>query len=76
LQCGQNNPLGEFFAPFDIVFAFRWTGAALAAAVTAYPPMVQEMQRSLEAVDRRLEEGAGTLGARRFFGISLSRAYH
>ena len=56
---------GFFGDDFGIVFAFRWTGAALAAAVTAFPLMVRAMRLSLEAVDRRLEEAAGTLGARR-----------
>jgi molybdate transport system permease protein len=65
LLFGHNGPLGRFFAVFGVVFAFRWTGAALAAAVTAFPLMVRAMRLSLEAVDRRLEEAAGTLGAGR-----------
>ncbi len=65
LLFGHNGPLGQFFAAFGVVFAFRWTGAALAAAVTALPLMVRAMRLSLEAVDRRLEEAAGTLGANR-----------
>ena len=67
LLFGHNGPLGRFFEQFGIVFAFRWTGAALAAAVTAFPLMVRAMRLSLEAVDRRLEEAAGTLGARRLW---------
>jgi molybdate transport system permease protein len=63
LLFGNNGPLGRLFGTFGIVFAFRWTGAALAAAVTAFPLMVRAMRLSLEAVDRRLEEAAGTLGA-------------
>jgi molybdate transport system permease protein len=66
LLLGRQGPLGRIFADdFGIVFAFRWTGAALAAAVTAFPLMVRAMRLSLEAVDRRLEEAAGTLGAGR-----------
>jgi molybdate transport system permease protein len=65
LLFGHNGPLGRAFAEIGIVFAFRWTGAALAAAVSAFPLMVRAMRLSLEAVDRRLEEAAGTLGARR-----------
>jgi molybdate transport system permease protein len=68
---GHNGPLGRFFAQFGIVFAFRWTGAALAAAVTAFPLMVRAMRLSLETVDRRLEEAAGTLGARRVWIFAL-----
>jgi len=72
LLFGRNGPLGRFFADsFGIVFAFRWTGAALAAAVTAFPLMVRAMRLSLEAVDRRLEEAAGTLGAGRIFAFLL-----
>ena len=63
LLFGHNGPLGRLFASVGIVFAFRWTGAAVAAAVTAFPLMVRAMRLSLEAVDRRLEEAAGTLGA-------------
>ncbi len=71
LLFGHNGPLGRFFASFGITFAFRWTGAALAAAVTAFPLMVRAMRLSLEAVDRRLEEAAGTLGANRVFSFLL-----
>ena len=48
---------------FGIVFAFRWTGAALACGVMAFPLMVRAIRLSIEAVDRRLEAAAGTLGA-------------
>ena len=50
---------------FGIVFAFRWTGAALAAAVMAFPLMVRAMRLAIEAVDPKLEQAAGTLGASR-----------
>jgi len=50
---------------FGIVFAFRWTGAALAAAIMGFPLMVRAIRLSVEAVDRRLEEAASTLGASR-----------
>jgi molybdate transport system permease protein len=71
LLFGHNGPLGRLFASLGVVFAFRWTGAALAAAVTAFPLMVRAMRLSLEAVDRRLEQAAGTLGASRFFAFLL-----
>jgi molybdate transport system permease protein len=48
---------------FGIVFSFRWTGAALACAVMAFPFMVRAIRLSIEAVDRKLEEAAATLGA-------------
>ena len=71
LLFGHNGALGRLFATFGIVFAFRWTGAALAAGVTAFPLMVRAMRLSLEAVDRRLEEAAGTLGANRILAFLL-----
>jgi molybdate transport system permease protein len=64
LLFGRRGILGAFFADtFGIVFAFRWTGAALACAVMAFPLMVRAIRLSIEVVDRRLEDAAGTLGA-------------
>lgn len=61
-----NAMIGRFFADYlGLTFLFRWTGAALAAAVMALPLMVRAMRLSLEAVDRRLESAARTLGAGR-----------
>jgi molybdate transport system permease protein len=64
LSFGRRGPIGAFLDQhFGIVFAFRWTGAALACAVMAFPLLVRSIRLSIEAVDRRLEEAAGTLGA-------------
>src|SRR5436190_12917972 len=61
---GRRGPIGEFLEQtFGIVFAFRWTGAALASAVMGFPLMVRAIRLSIEAVDTRLESAAGTLGA-------------
>lgn len=72
---GANGPAGRFFAQvFGLTFMFRWTGAALAAAVMALPLMVRAMRLSIEAVDRRLEGAARTLGAgpwRTFLTVTL-----
>ena len=54
---------------FGLVFAFRWTGAVVAAAVVAFPLMVRPIRLSLEAIDRRLESAATTLGANRLWTI-------
>ena len=63
---GRKGPLGAWLEEwFGIVFAFRWTGAALAAAVMAFPLMVRAMRLAIEAVDPRLEQAAATLGAPR-----------
>jgi molybdate transport system permease protein len=65
---GRRAPVGAFFADhFGLVFSFRWTGAALAAGVMAFPLMVRAIRLSIEAVDRRLEDAAATLGAPRFW---------
>ena len=54
---------------FGLVFAFRWIGAVVAAAVVAFPLMVRPIRLSLEAIDRRLESAATTLGANRLWTI-------
>ncbi len=64
LAFGRRGPIGVFLEhAFGIVFAFRWTGAALAAAVMGFPLMVRAIRLSIEAVDARLEAAASTLGA-------------
>jgi molybdate transport system permease protein len=68
LLFGRNGPLGRLLAEsLGIVFAFRWTGAALACAVMGFPLMVRAIRLSLDAIDRRLEDAAGTLGASAFW---------
>jgi molybdate transport system permease protein len=63
---GRRGPVGAFLEEwFGIVLAFRWTGAALAAGVMAFPLMVRAIRLAVEAVDPRLEQAAGTLGASR-----------
>jgi molybdate transport system permease protein len=72
LLFGRHGPLGRFLDEyFGIVFAFRWTGAALACGVMGFPLLVRAIRLSLEAVDRRLEEAAGTLGARKLVVFAL-----
>jgi molybdate transport system permease protein len=61
---GRTAPVGAFLADhFGIVFAFRWTGAALASALMGLPLAVRAMRQAVESVDRRLEDAAATLGA-------------
>ncbi|MDZ4792117.1 MAG: molybdate ABC transporter permease subunit [Hyphomicrobiales bacterium] len=68
LTFGARGPAGSFLAEnFGIVFSFRWTGAALACAVMGFPLMVRAIRLSIEAVDRKLEAAAGTLGASPFW---------
>ena len=72
---GRNGPAGAWLEHWlGITLMFRWTGAALAAAVMALPLMVRAIRLSIEAVDRRLESAARTLGAspaRTFVTITL-----
>lgn len=61
---GRKGPIGSLLEQyFGLVFSFRWTGAALACGVMGFPLMVRSIRLSIEAVDRKLEEAAGTLGA-------------
>jgi molybdate transport system permease protein len=61
---GRNGAIGAWlYRSFDITFAFRWTGAAIAAGVMGFPLMERAIQLSAELVDRRLEQAAATLGA-------------
>ncbi|UUP16856.1 molybdate ABC transporter permease subunit [Nitratireductor thuwali] len=63
---GSRGPVGRLLeAGFGFSFAFRWTGAALAAGLMAFPLLVRPIRLSLEAVDRGLEEAGATLGASR-----------
>jgi len=75
---GRRAPVGAFLADhFGIVFSFRWTGAALACGVMAFPLMVRAIRLSIEAIDTRLEDAAATLGANyiwRFITITLPLA--
>jgi molybdate transport system permease protein len=64
LGFGRKGPIGGFLDQYlGIVFSFRWTGAALACGVMSFPLLVRPMRLSIEAIDRRLEQAAGTLGA-------------
>ncbi len=60
---GRKGLVGGFLADIGIVFSFRWTGAALACGVMAFPLLVRAIRLSFEAIDRRLEDAASTLGA-------------
>ena len=67
---GRHGPIGAVLERrFGIVFAFRWTGAALAAGVMGFPLMVSAIRVALDGVDRRLEESARTLGAKRLWAV-------
>jgi molybdate transport system permease protein len=75
LLFGRRGPVGAWLEEsFGIVFAFRWTGAALACAVMGFPLMVRAIRLSIESIDGKLEDAAGTLGANRawvFLTITL-----
>lgn len=62
---GTKGPVGSLLKQLDIILAFRWTGAALATAIMAFPLMVRAIRLGFETVDPRLEQAAATLGAPR-----------
>jgi molybdate transport system permease protein len=78
LTFGRKGLVGGWLADhLGIVFAFRWTGAALACGVMAFPLLVRPMRLSIEAVDQKLEQAAETLGAaplKVFFSVTLPLA--
>ncbi|MCB1348021.1 MAG: molybdate ABC transporter permease subunit [Paracoccaceae bacterium] len=74
LTLGPTAPLGSLLEGLGLGVAFHWTGAALAAAVMAFPLMVRAIRLSIEAVDPKLEQAAATLGASRmrvYFTVTL-----
>ena len=61
---GKKGYVGAFLWDwFGFTFAFKWTGAALAAGLMALPLFVQTIRVVMEASDSRLEGAAATLGA-------------
>src|SRR5690348_62866 len=71
---GHHGAIGRILDAAGLSIAFRWTGAALAAAVMAFPLLVVALRNAFESVDQKLEHAAATLGAsawRIFFGITL-----
>ncbi len=67
ISFGRRGPIGAFLYEYlGIVFSFRWTGAALSCGVMGFPLMIRPIRLSIEAIDRRLEDAAATLGANRF----------
>ncbi len=72
LLFGRRGPIGAFLADhFGLVFAFRWTGAALAAAVMSFPLMVRPVRLAFESVDPRLVTAARSLGANPLWSFAL-----
>ena len=78
ISFGRRGAVGAFLADhFGIVFSFRWTGAALACGIMGFPLLVRPIRLAIEAIDRRLEDAAATLGANRllvFITITLPLA--
>lgn len=75
VSMGKRGFIGEWlYNWFGFSFTFSWQGAALASAVVAFPLMVRAIRLALEAVDKKLEQAARTLGAsplRVFFTITI-----
>jgi molybdate transport system permease protein len=66
---GRRGIFGEWLASIGIVLSFRWTGAVVACAVMSFPLLVGAIRLSIEAVDRKLEDAAATLGANRRWSL-------
>jgi molybdate transport system permease protein len=72
LMFGRQGPIGKgLYDLFGITFSFRWTGAALACGVMGFPLMLRAIRLSFEAIDRRLETAASTLGANAWWTFTL-----
>jgi len=68
ISFGRRGPIGAFLADhLGIVFSFRWTGAALSCGVMGFPLLVRPIRLAIEAIDRKLEDAAATLGADRLW---------
>jgi molybdate transport system permease protein len=77
LLFGRQGVLGSALAKLGIVFAFDWTGAALAAAIMAFPLMVRPMRLAIESIDREVDDAARLLGGgpvTRFLRVTLPLA--
>lgn len=77
ITLGRYTPLGGLLQSMGIKFAFNWKGAVVASLIMSLPLMVRAIRISIEAVDRRLEDAARTLGAgslRIFLTITLPLA--
>jgi molybdate transport system permease protein len=77
LTFGRKGLVGGFLENIGIVLSFRWTGAALACAIMGFPFLVRAIRLSFEAIDRKLEDAASTLGAsplRVFLTVTLPLA--
>lgn len=78
LAFGPNGPIGrQLEVLFGVTLAFRWTGAALAAGVMAFPLLLRPIMLSFQMIDQRLERAAETLGASRptvFMTVTLPLA--
>lgn len=74
---GRSGPIGDWLEPLGIVFAFDWTGAALAAGIMGFPLMVRSVRLAFDMADPGLEQAAATLGAsplQRFLTVTLPLA--
>ena len=64
---GRNGVIGHAFEQCcGITFAFRWTGAVIAAAVMGFPLFVRSIRLSIEAIPLELDDSAASLGASRW----------
>jgi molybdate transport system permease protein len=75
---GRRGIVGEWlYDTFDISLVFTWQGAALAAAVVAFPLVYNAARAAFEEVNRQYENAARVLGTGEwevFFRVTLPLA--
>ena len=59
---GARGPVGQLLGGLGLELAFTWRAAVLAACIGSIALLVKAAQAGFEAVDRRLEQAARTLG--------------
>ncbi len=75
---GSRGIVGRLLARLNVELAFTWRAAVLAAAIGSFPLLIKTTQSGFEAVDRRLEQAAATLGHSElsiFWSISVPLAW-
>jgi molybdate transport system permease protein len=60
---GNNSPIGQLLATFNLNLIFTWYAGAIAAIVVTFPLMYRTALGAFEQIDSQLLQAARTLGA-------------